>query len=112
VINRIKFYLRENEQKRYLGQYKQQKKKMDYYSYKKSHLHIYLYQYKRQRGRFLPSEFLFYFNGKEGRIAVELLPIGVIHSPYKKKGEAPHQGRARNEEATLCINYRFKLLDF
>ncbi|MFU0783642.1 IS21 family transposase [Thermoanaerobacterium thermosaccharolyticum] len=32
VINRIKFYLRENEQKRYLGQSKQQKKKIDIYN--------------------------------------------------------------------------------
>jgi formylmethanofuran dehydrogenase subunit E len=23
----------------------------------------------------------------------ELVPIGVIHSPYRKKGDAPHQGR-------------------
>lgn len=23
----------------------------------------------------------------------ELTPIGVIHSPYRKKGDAPHQGR-------------------
>lgn len=25
--------------------------------------------------------------------ALELVPIGVIHSPYKVKGDAPHQGR-------------------
>ena len=24
---------------------------------------------------------------------LELVPIGVIHSPYRKKGDAPHQGR-------------------
>ncbi|WP_197702796.1 hypothetical protein [Thermoanaerobacterium sp. RBIITD] len=34
VINRIKFYLRENEQKRYLGQAKQQKRKSIYNSLK------------------------------------------------------------------------------
>jgi tRNA (adenine37-N6)-methyltransferase len=25
--------------------------------------------------------------------ALELVPIGVIHSPYRVKGDAPHQGR-------------------
>jgi len=25
--------------------------------------------------------------------SVELVPIGVIHSPYRVKGDAPHQGR-------------------
>ena len=25
--------------------------------------------------------------------ALELVPIGIIHSPYMRKGDAPHQGR-------------------
>ena len=27
------------------------------------------------------------------RLKREMVPIGVIHSPYREKGDAPHQGR-------------------
>ena len=34
---------------------------------------------------------------------MRLIPIGVIHSPYKKRGQAPRQGRLSEEEITLQI---------
>jgi tRNA-Thr(GGU) m(6)t(6)A37 methyltransferase TsaA len=39
--------------------------------------------------------------------------IGVVHSPYREKGEAPFQGRHRNEESTLEVYeaYEPALLD-
>jgi tRNA-Thr(GGU) m(6)t(6)A37 methyltransferase TsaA len=33
----------------------------------------------------------------------QLRQIGVVHSPYREKGEAPFQGRQRNEESTLEV---------
>ena len=38
---------------------------------------------------------------------MELTPIGVIHSPYKKRGQAPRQGRLSNNEVTLEIYPEF-----
>jgi len=32
---------------------------------------------------------------------MELTPIGVIHSPYKERGDAPRQGRLSENEITL-----------
>lgn len=34
---------------------------------------------------------------------MELTPIGVIHSPYRVKGDAPRQGRLRDTTATIEI---------
>ena len=34
---------------------------------------------------------------------MQLNPIGVIHSPYKERGQAPHQGRLLEKEITLEI---------
>lgn len=33
-----------------------------------------------------------------------LKPVGVIHSPYKEKRDAPRQGRRSGEEITLEIS--------
>lgn len=38
---------------------------------------------------------------------MELVPIGVIHSPYKERGEAPRQGRLSENEITLEILPQF-----
>jgi tRNA-Thr(GGU) m(6)t(6)A37 methyltransferase TsaA len=38
---------------------------------------------------------------------MELIPIGVIHSPYKERGEAPRQGRLSENEITLEIFPQF-----
>jgi tRNA-Thr(GGU) m(6)t(6)A37 methyltransferase TsaA len=38
---------------------------------------------------------------------VTLIPIGVIHSPYKERGEAPRQGRLSDNEVTLEIFPQF-----
>ena len=32
-----------------------------------------------------------------------LIPIGVIHSPYKRRGDAPFQGRHKDEVSTLEV---------
>ena len=34
---------------------------------------------------------------------MQLNPIGVIHSPYKERGQAPRQGRLSENESTLEI---------
>ena len=34
---------------------------------------------------------------------MQLTPIGIIHSPYKQRGEAPRQGRLTKTEVTLEI---------
>jgi tRNA (adenine37-N6)-methyltransferase len=34
---------------------------------------------------------------------MQLTPIGVIHSPYRERGEAPRQGRLSENEITLEI---------
>jgi len=34
---------------------------------------------------------------------MDLIPIGVIHSPYKERGDAPRQGRLSENEITLEI---------
>lgn len=34
---------------------------------------------------------------------MQLTPIGIIHSPYKERGEAPRQGRLSEAEITLDI---------
>jgi len=38
---------------------------------------------------------------------MELTPIGVIHSPYKERGEAPRQGRLSENESTLEVFPQF-----
>jgi len=38
---------------------------------------------------------------------MELVPIGVIHSPYKERGQAPRQGRLSENAITLEIHPRF-----
>lgn len=38
---------------------------------------------------------------------MECTPIGVIHSPYQKRGQAPRQGRLSQEEITLEIYPEF-----
>src|SRR5208337_1619054 len=38
----------------------------------------------------------------------EILPIGVIHSPYKTPGEAPHQGRFSESESVIEIYEPFE----
>jgi tRNA-Thr(GGU) m(6)t(6)A37 methyltransferase TsaA len=38
---------------------------------------------------------------------MQLTPIGVIHSPYKQRGEAPRQGRLSDNEITLEIYPQF-----
>jgi tRNA-Thr(GGU) m(6)t(6)A37 methyltransferase TsaA len=38
---------------------------------------------------------------------MQLTPIGVIHSPYKERGEAPRQGRLSDNEITLEIYPQF-----
>ena len=34
---------------------------------------------------------------------MQLTPIGIIHSPYKERGQAPRQGRLSKNEVTLEI---------
>jgi tRNA-Thr(GGU) m(6)t(6)A37 methyltransferase TsaA len=38
---------------------------------------------------------------------MNLVPIGVIHSPYKERGDAPRQGRLSDNEITLEIYPQF-----
>jgi tRNA (adenine37-N6)-methyltransferase len=38
---------------------------------------------------------------------MQLNPIGVIHSPYKERGQAPRQGRLSDNEITLEIYPQF-----
>jgi tRNA-Thr(GGU) m(6)t(6)A37 methyltransferase TsaA len=38
---------------------------------------------------------------------MELTPIGVIHSPYKQRGDAPRQGRLSDNELTLEVYPHF-----
>ena len=38
---------------------------------------------------------------------MQLTPIGVIHSPYKQRGDAPRQGRLSDNEITLEIHPQF-----
>jgi tRNA-Thr(GGU) m(6)t(6)A37 methyltransferase TsaA len=38
---------------------------------------------------------------------MELVPIGVIHSPYKERGQAPRQGRLSENVITLEIYPQF-----
>jgi tRNA-Thr(GGU) m(6)t(6)A37 methyltransferase TsaA len=38
---------------------------------------------------------------------MQLNPIGIIHSPYKERGNAPRQGRLSNHEITLEIFPQF-----
>lgn len=38
---------------------------------------------------------------------MELTPIGLIHSPYQERGDAPRQGRLSNNEITLEIFPQF-----
>jgi len=42
-----------------------------------------------------------------------LIQIGIVHSPYAERKEAPSQGRHANEESTLEVfeNYEPALLD-
>jgi len=34
---------------------------------------------------------------------LELHPVGIIHSPYRKRGDAPRQGRLADTESTIEI---------
>ena len=34
---------------------------------------------------------------------IRLIQIGVIHSPYKSAGDAPFQGRHRNDDSTIEV---------
>jgi tRNA-Thr(GGU) m(6)t(6)A37 methyltransferase TsaA len=45
--------------------------------------------------------------------SIKLLPIGVIHSPYKSPDDAPHQGRYSDKQVELEIHpeYREALKD-
>lgn len=36
-------------------------------------------------------------------LQIRLFPVGVIHSPYHKRGDAPHQERERAVESTVEI---------
>jgi tRNA (Thr-GGU) A37 N-methylase len=36
-------------------------------------------------------------------LALYLTPIGVIHSPYRQRGDAPRQGRLSDNEITSEI---------
>lgn len=38
---------------------------------------------------------------------MQLVPIGVIHSPYREPGEAPHQGRFSEQLAELEVYPQF-----
>lgn len=38
---------------------------------------------------------------------MQLTPIGVVHSPYKERGQAPRQGRLSDNEITLKIFPQF-----
>ncbi|ADH61361.1 protein of unknown function UPF0066 [Thermoanaerobacter mathranii subsp. mathranii str. A3] len=38
---------------------------------------------------------------------MDLIPIGIIRSPYKKRGDAPKQGRMSDKEAVLEIYPEF-----
>ena len=38
---------------------------------------------------------------------MELIPIGVIHTPYQTLEKAPHQGRFSEAECTIEISDRF-----
>jgi tRNA-Thr(GGU) m(6)t(6)A37 methyltransferase TsaA len=38
---------------------------------------------------------------------MQLTPIGVIHSPYRQRGDAPRQGRLSDNEITLEIYPQF-----
>lgn len=37
----------------------------------------------------------------------ELIPIGVIHSPYRKQGDAPHQGRLSLTTSEIKISPKY-----
>lgn len=38
----------------------------------------------------------------------EVIPIGIIHSPYKKKGDAPRQGRLSDKTSVIEIFDAYK----
>ncbi|MBN1429782.1 MAG: tRNA (N6-threonylcarbamoyladenosine(37)-N6)-methyltransferase TrmO [Anaerolineae bacterium] len=38
---------------------------------------------------------------------MQLTPIGIIHSPYRERGDAPRQGRLSDNEVTLEIFSQF-----
>ena len=38
---------------------------------------------------------------------MQLTPIGIIHSPYRQRGDAPRQGRLSDKEITLEIYPQF-----
>jgi tRNA (Thr-GGU) A37 N-methylase len=51
--------------------------------------------------------FVALFLGERGDL-LELVPIGVIHSPYIKREEAPRQGRLSDKESVLEIYSGFE----
>lgn len=46
-------------------------------------------------------------NGLSVESMMDLVPIGIIHSPYKERGQAPRQGRLSESEITLEIYPQF-----
>jgi len=44
----------------------------------------------------------------EERHSLELKPIGIIHSPHKRRKEAPHQGRGREEICEVEVFPQFE----
>ncbi len=45
---------------------------------------------------------MYWRNYKTGEY-MELKPIGIIHSPYTKKAQAPHQGRFSSKKSHIII---------
>jgi tRNA-Thr(GGU) m(6)t(6)A37 methyltransferase TsaA len=41
------------------------------------------------------------------RLMMQLVPIGIIHSPYQERGQAPRQGRLSESKVTLEIYPQF-----
>jgi len=44
----------------------------------------------------------------EEKHSLELRPIGVIHSPYRSRGGAPHQGCGREEVSQIELSKEFE----
>ena len=48
-----------------------------------------------------------YYFGVGRTMNVDLNPIGYVSSPYKKKGDAPRQGRLTDTEAVIVIDEQY-----
>jgi len=44
---------------------------------------------------------------EKGNLTMQLTPTGVIHSPYKQRGDAPRQGRLSDNEINLEMYPQF-----